>query len=63
MVIFRVSSRFCPVSCSQNAGKGAALAAGVREARGEILLLLDADLGSSAAQAELLMRPVVEDEA
>ena len=38
----------------RNGGKGAALSAGSRVARGEILLLLDADLGLSASEARLL---------
>jgi glycosyltransferase involved in cell wall biosynthesis len=41
-----------------NAGKGAALRAGAAIASGDVLLLLDADLGSSAAEAEKLLTPV-----
>lgn len=46
-----------------NRGKGAALNAGAEAARGDILLLLDADLGDSAGQAERLLKPLLEDEA
>src|SRR5579862_7486828 len=41
-----------------NAGKGAALRAGAAIAGGDVLLLLDADLSSSAAEAEKLLIPV-----
>lgn len=40
-------------------GKGAALQAGLAISRGDILLLLDADLGSSASEAEKLLLPVI----
>lgn len=43
-------------------GKGAALNAGVAASSGEVILMLDADLGESASQAEALIRPVVEGE-
>jgi len=39
-------------------GKGGAVQAGLSTARGEIVLLLDADLGASAAQAHRLIAPV-----
>ena len=42
----------------RNAGKGAALTAGAAIAAGDILLLIDADLGSSAAEALKLLNPV-----
>ena len=44
-------------------GKGAALQAGYAVAQGAILLLLDADLGASAAEAAALLAPVVAGEA
>ncbi|ACX52491.1 glycosyl transferase family 2 [Ammonifex degensii KC4] len=47
----------------RNRGKGAALAAGVEAAKGEILLFLDADLGESAVQARNLLLPVLEGKA
>ncbi len=43
----------------ENRGKGAALQAGYLLSTGEILLLLDADLGDSASEATLLLEPVV----
>lgn len=46
-----------------NRGKGAAIATGVASAAGDILLLLDADLGSSASEARALLEPVLADKA
>lgn len=47
-----------------NVGKGAALEAGaVRAEDADIVLLLDADLGASAAQASLLLAPVLAGDA
>ncbi len=43
----------------ENAGKGAALTTGVQSATGDILLLLDADLGETAEQAGRLLKPIV----
>lgn len=48
---------------SRNRGKGWALRAGFLLSRGEILLLLDADLGSSAIKALTLIPPVLKGEA
>ncbi|HLJ58077.1 MAG TPA: glycosyltransferase family 2 protein, partial [Chthonomonadaceae bacterium] len=42
-----------------NGGKGAALRAGLAIASGEILLLIDADLGATASEAARLARPVL----
>lgn len=47
----------------ENRGKGAALQAGVIDSSGDVLVLLDADLGESAAQAKRLIAPVLADEA
>jgi glycosyltransferase involved in cell wall biosynthesis len=47
----------------QNRGKGHALTLGVQATRGDILLLLDADLGESATEAVKLLAPVLNDEA
>ncbi len=47
----------------RNQGKGAALRAGIEAARGDILVLLDADLGATAAEAEALLAPVASGEA
>jgi glycosyltransferase involved in cell wall biosynthesis len=42
-----------------NRGKGAALQAAFALSSGDVLLLLDADLGDSAAEAEKLLAPVL----
>jgi glycosyltransferase involved in cell wall biosynthesis len=47
----------------RNRGKGAALAAGFAAARGELLLMLDADLRETAAEAVLLLEPLLRGEA
>lgn len=48
------------VTLAGNSGKGAALDAGLAEAGAEwdILLMIDADLGASAEQAQLILEPV-----
>jgi glycosyltransferase involved in cell wall biosynthesis len=46
-----------------NQGKGAALRAGIEAAEGDILVLLDADLGETAEQAGLLLAPVLAGDA
>ncbi|MGO0122872.1 glycosyltransferase family 2 protein [Desulfothermobacter acidiphilus] len=48
------------VRLERNRGKGAALAAGLAVAAGEVLLLLDADLEDSARQAGELLLPVLQ---
>ena len=47
----------------RNSGKGAALTAGARAARGDVLLLLDADLGATALDAIKLLEPVLAGDA
>ena len=48
----------------RNVGKGSALEAGIEAAAdADIVLLLDADLGESAAQASLLLAPILAEEA
>lgn len=47
----------------RNSGKGAALNAGLRECRGEIILTIDADLGESASEAGKLAAPVLAGQA
>lgn len=47
------------ISLPQNGGKAKALAAGVKEARGEILCFADADLGESAREFRHLIPPVL----
>lgn len=51
------------VKLARNHGKAFAVARGVKEAGGEVLLLIDADLGSSAAEAALLLAPLTAGEA
>jgi glycosyltransferase involved in cell wall biosynthesis len=51
------------VRLSRNMGKGWAVKAGFLLSRGEILLILDADLGSSARKALSLVPPVLKGEA
>ncbi|MHB0997733.1 MAG: glycosyltransferase family 2 protein [Armatimonadota bacterium] len=46
-----------------NKGKGGALNAGLQSADNDVLLLLDADLGSSASEALKLITPLLEDKA
>ncbi|NLJ69597.1 MAG: glycosyltransferase family 2 protein [Firmicutes bacterium] len=50
-------------SLAVNCGKGQALAVGCAMAKGDILLLLDADLGDSAREAAVLLEPVTAGEA
>src|SRR5690606_14696935 len=47
----------------RNRGKGKALTAGVRAAKGDVLVFLDADLGASAAEARRLLAPLLAGEA
>lgn len=42
-----------------NSGKGAALLAGLPQAAGDVLMMLDADLGESAAEATRLLAPIL----
>ncbi|MGC4042849.1 MAG: glycosyltransferase [Armatimonas sp.] len=51
------------VRLEKNGGKAAALMAGGREAVGQFLLLLDADLGATAKEAAQLLPPVLSGEA
>ncbi|MBK7399013.1 MAG: glycosyltransferase [Myxococcales bacterium] len=48
------------VRLAQNSGKGAAVAAGVRAARGDIVAFFDADLAYSLDQLDALLAPVRE---
>jgi len=47
----------------QNSGKGEALSRGVKRAGGEVICLVDADLGQTAQQFALLLEPVLKGEA
>lgn len=44
----------------ENSGKGGALNYGAGRASGDIIVLLDADLGETAAEAEKLIKPVLD---
>lgn len=46
----------------QNRGKGHALETGWRQAKGDIVVFLDADLGSTASLATTLIEPVILDQ-
>ncbi len=47
----------------RNMGKGGALNVGVAKATGDVIALLDGDLGASAREARLLVLPILEDQA
>lgn len=47
----------------KNRGKGQALMEGIKNANGDVLLFLDADLGQSAKEAEKLIYPILEGKA
>lgn len=51
------------IDLSQNVGKGGALNQGLKYAKGDIIGLIDADLGKSAAEIEKLLDPIVENKA
>lgn len=51
------------ISLPHNMGKGEALNRGVASSSGEIIALLDGDLGSSSAQARALMLPILNNQA
>lgn len=51
------------VELKRNSGKGAALNRGIEEVEGDIIVLLDADLGSSASEGEKLIHPLLEGKA
>ncbi|MBO8137789.1 MAG: glycosyltransferase family 2 protein [Desulfotomaculum sp.] len=48
------------IKLTKNLGKGGALTRGVQEASGEVLLLLDGDLGNTAGQGRYLLLPVLD---
>jgi glycosyltransferase involved in cell wall biosynthesis len=51
------------VKLPNNVGKGGALNSGWQKAKGQVILLLDADLGESAREGALLVEPVACDKA
>ncbi|MDH7601851.1 MAG: glycosyltransferase family 2 protein [Armatimonadota bacterium] len=51
------------IRLQRNIGKGAALNAGLAKTDADVILMLDADLGSSASEASRLLEPVLRGEA
>lgn len=51
------------LALAENQGKGRAMNHGISAVTGEVLLLLDADLGESAVHIQRLLAPVLADEA
>lgn len=51
------------IDLKKNLGKGAALNRGIKEVEGDIIMLLDADLGSSASEGGKLIYPLLEGKA
>lgn len=51
------------IRLEKNSGKGTALNAGLAQTDADIILMLDADLGASAVEAERLLEPVIRGEA
>lgn len=51
------------LNLSRNLGKGGALNQGFKLAKGEIIALLDGDLGNTASEVEKLLIPVLENKA
>ena len=51
------------IALPHNVGKGGALNIGIREAAGEVVVLLDGDLGLSSSEASGLIMPVLENTA
>ncbi len=47
---------------NRNQGKGNAIEIGLREVKGEIIALVDADLGESIGELEKLIKPVIYDQ-
>ncbi len=48
------------VALLRNSGKGSAMNAGIAAAKGDILLLLDADLGNTSAESLVLLQPLMD---
>lgn len=51
------------ISLAHNVGKGGALNQGIQSAKGDIIGMLDGDLGRSASEVEKLITPVLEQKA
>jgi hypothetical protein len=59
----RAAGAHAVISLPKNLGKGGALSAGLKLAENPVILLLDADLGDSAVDAEKLVSPVLAGDA
>lgn len=51
------------IQMDMNLGKGAAMNRGVQESEADVFLIIDADLGTSAAETYRLLEPVLADQA
>jgi len=51
------------IQLDENSGKGAALNAGTAQTEGDIILMIDADLGATAAETYRLLEPILADQA
>ncbi|KGA97890.1 dolichyl-phosphate mannose synthase [Alkalihalobacillus alcalophilus ATCC 27647 = CGMCC 1.3604] len=62
---FSIANRYADevIQLKENQGKGRALEAGFHKGKGEYILCLDADLGSTAKEAEALIQPALLAEA
>lgn len=60
--VAKIAGAHSVIRSPKNMGKGDALNSAWRQSKGQILLLLDADLGKSAAEAGLLLDPVLNDQ-
>lgn len=61
--IAKIAGAHSIIRFPKNMGKGGILNSAWRQSKGQILLLLDADLGKSATEGALLLDPVLNDEA
>ncbi len=48
------------IDLKENSGKGNAVTRGIKESRGDILVILDADLGESVSEIKKLITPILE---
>jgi glycosyltransferase involved in cell wall biosynthesis len=60
---FRARHGFRLIRQEVNQGKGAAVAAGIRESKGDIIMIQDADFEYDPADIPALLRPILDDKA